>query len=262
MKTGKLTAQVLQMALKKFLEAQKHGPKLHQGQQSLKQLKRRFQHRDHRRQHRRFQALRQEIRCGLHLAKGQDHPATPLHRLHFQDSRMPTIWNRLSKEFTAKKLSREGALHPQGAVRLRERLAGMSSGPRRRSGKGDGAMKPDLKKLVILNLPYLLFVYLFGQGGRGLPAGGGADPDPKDAALHGQPWRRRSPTALPSFHPFDLFIGISWARCWCGWRVLKGKNARSTATAGIRQRRVGGAKDIAPSSLSSNNILLHATERL
>lgn len=36
MKTGKLTAQVLQMALKKFLEAQKHGPKLHQGQQSLK----------------------------------------------------------------------------------------------------------------------------------------------------------------------------------------------------------------------------------
>ena len=35
MKTGKLTAQVLQMALKKFLEAQKHGPKLHQGQQSL-----------------------------------------------------------------------------------------------------------------------------------------------------------------------------------------------------------------------------------
>uniref|UniRef100_UPI00262CD147 PcfB family protein n=1 Tax=uncultured Dysosmobacter sp. TaxID=2591384 RepID=UPI00262CD147 len=39
MKTGKLTAQVLQMALKKFLEAQKHGPKLHHGQQSLKQLK-------------------------------------------------------------------------------------------------------------------------------------------------------------------------------------------------------------------------------
>ena len=39
MKTGKLTAQVLQMALKKYLEARKHGPKLHHGQQSLKQLK-------------------------------------------------------------------------------------------------------------------------------------------------------------------------------------------------------------------------------
>ncbi|NCE64576.1 hypothetical protein D1159_08250 [Pseudoflavonifractor sp. 524-17] len=38
-KTGKLTAQVLQMALKKYLEARKHGPKLHHGQQSLKQLK-------------------------------------------------------------------------------------------------------------------------------------------------------------------------------------------------------------------------------
>ena len=38
MKTGKLTAQVLQAALKKYLEAKKHGPKLHHGQQSLKQL--------------------------------------------------------------------------------------------------------------------------------------------------------------------------------------------------------------------------------
>ena len=27
-------------------------------------------------------------------------------------------------------------------------------------------MKPDLKKLVILNLPYLLFVYLFGKVGE------------------------------------------------------------------------------------------------
>ena len=31
MKTGKLTAQVLQMALKKYLEAQKHSPRLHHG---------------------------------------------------------------------------------------------------------------------------------------------------------------------------------------------------------------------------------------
>lgn len=38
MKTGKLTAQVLQMALKKYLEARKHGPKLHHGQQSLFRL--------------------------------------------------------------------------------------------------------------------------------------------------------------------------------------------------------------------------------
>ena len=40
MKTGKLTAQVLQAALKKYLQHRAKGKsKLHQGQQSLKQLK-------------------------------------------------------------------------------------------------------------------------------------------------------------------------------------------------------------------------------
>ena len=48
-------------------------------------------------------------------------------------------------------------------------------------------MKPDLKKLIITNLPYLLFVYLFGKVGEAyrLAAGGGCLP--KDAPLHGQP---------------------------------------------------------------------------
>ena len=39
MKTGKLTAQALQAALKKYLQHRAKGPKLHHGQQSLKQLK-------------------------------------------------------------------------------------------------------------------------------------------------------------------------------------------------------------------------------
>lgn len=39
MKTGKLTAQALQAALKKYLQHQAKGPKLHHGRQSLKQLK-------------------------------------------------------------------------------------------------------------------------------------------------------------------------------------------------------------------------------
>ena len=39
MKTGKLTAQVLQAALKKYLQHRAKGPKLHHGKQSLKQLK-------------------------------------------------------------------------------------------------------------------------------------------------------------------------------------------------------------------------------
>ena len=39
MKTGKLTAQALQAALKKYLQHRAKGPKLHHGKQSLKQLK-------------------------------------------------------------------------------------------------------------------------------------------------------------------------------------------------------------------------------
>lgn len=75
MKTGKLTAQVLQAALKKYLQHRaKSKNTLHHGQQSLKQLKktrgRPLQHRDHRGPHWSVQALRQEIRRGLYLAKG------------------------------------------------------------------------------------------------------------------------------------------------------------------------------------------------
>lgn len=39
MKTGKLTAQALQAALKKYLQHRAKGPKLHHGKQSLKRLK-------------------------------------------------------------------------------------------------------------------------------------------------------------------------------------------------------------------------------
>ena len=35
-------------------------------------------------------------------------------------------------------------------------------------------MKPDVKKLVILNLPYLIFVYLFGKCGQAYRLAAGA----------------------------------------------------------------------------------------
>lgn len=34
-------------------------------------------------------------------------------------------------------------------------------------------MKPDMKKLILSNLPYLMFVYLFDKVGEAYPAGGG-----------------------------------------------------------------------------------------
>ena len=36
-------------------------------------------------------------------------------------------------------------------------------------------MKPELKKLLVLNLPYLLFVYLFAKCGQAYRLAAGAD---------------------------------------------------------------------------------------
>ena len=36
-------------------------------------------------------------------------------------------------------------------------------------------MKPELKKLLVLNLPYLLFVYLFAKCGQSYRLAAGAD---------------------------------------------------------------------------------------
>ena len=83
MKTGKLTAQALQATLKKYLQHRAKGPKLHHGRQSLKQLKAHgaaLTNIEVTERTSGIQTLRQEVRRGLHLTQGQDHPAAPLHR--------------------------------------------------------------------------------------------------------------------------------------------------------------------------------------
>ena len=68
-------------------------------------------------------------------------------------------------------------------------------------------MKPELKKLLVLNLPYLLFVYLFAKCGQTYRLSAGADASAK--LLHltsGISAAFASP--LPSLHPFDLCVGV------------------------------------------------------
>lgn len=109
MKTGKLTAQVLQMALKKFLEAQKHGPKLHQGQQSLKQLK------QHGAALSNIEITDANIaafkpcakKYGVDFALRKDKTTQPPHYIVIFKSRDADNLEQAFKEFTAKKLSRE-----------------------------------------------------------------------------------------------------------------------------------------------------------
>lgn len=70
-------------------------------------------------------------------------------------------------------------------------------------------MKPEVKKLILLNLPYLLFVYLFGKVGQAFRLAQGIDLSAK--LLHiGQGFTAAFSNAAPSFHPIDLLIGI-----WC-----------------------------------------------
>ena len=58
-------------------------------------------------------------------------------------------------------------------------------------------MKPEVKKLIIANLPYLLFVYLFGKLGQAYRLAEGIDLSQK--LLHyadgcaGRPLKRRRP---------------------------------------------------------------------
>ena len=59
-------------------------------------------------------------------------------------------------------------------------------------------MKPEMKKLIIANLPYLLFVYLFGKLGQAYRLAEGVDLVGKAAALHGRLLRRPLQTPPPA----------------------------------------------------------------
>ena len=125
-------------------------------------------------------------------------------------------------------------------------------------------MKPELKKLLVLNLPYLLFVYLFAKCGQTYRLSAGADASAK--LLHltsGISAAFASP--LPSLHPFDLCVGVVGAVAVRLIVYSKGKNAKKYRKGEeYGSARWGTAKDIAPyiDPKFENNILLTQTERL
>ena len=125
-------------------------------------------------------------------------------------------------------------------------------------------VKPDVKKIIITNLPYLLFVWLFGKMGEAWRLAAGADASQK--MLHFMDSLTAAfANGLPSFHPFDQCIGIGGAVLVRLAVYLKGKNAKKYRH-GMEygSARWGGPKDIAPyiDPVFENNILLTQTERL
>ena len=86
-------------------------------------------------------------------------------------------------------------------------------------------MKPELKKLLLLNLPYLLFVYLFAKCGQAYRLAAGVDASAKLLHLTGG-ISAAFANPLPSLHPFDLCVGVAAALLIRLAVYVKGKNAR------------------------------------
>ena len=121
-----------------------------------------------------------------------------------------------------------------------------------------------LKKQLILNLPYLVFVYLFDKLCQGVRLAPGADASEK--LLHiGQGFSAAFASLAPSFHLLDLCVGAAGAVLIRLAVYSKGKNAKKYRR-GIEygSARWGTPADIAPyvDKDFSQNVLLTQTERI
>ena len=120
------------------------------------------------------------------------------------------------------------------------------------------------KKLILPNIPYLFFVYLFDKVGQAVRLAPGADFSAK--VLHiTQGFSAAFSNALPSVYPLDLLIGIVGAVVIRLIVYAKGKNAKKYRRGKeFGSARWGNAEDIRPyiDPDFQNNILLTQTERL
>ena len=137
----------------------------------------------------------------------------------------------------------------------------LKAAPENLKAKAKGA---DAKKLLLLNVPYILAGYFCDKVAWLWRVSEGADASAKMiAAMNGFDTLFSNP--LPSFHPRDLLIG---AGCGIALRLVvyyKAKNAKKFRHGKeYGSARWGNAKDIEPymDSVFENNVLLTQTERL
>jgi len=122
----------------------------------------------------------------------------------------------------------------------------------------------NLKKLLIPNIPYVLFVYLFDKIAQAFRLAPGADFSGKLLSI-GDGFTAAFANAAPSFNPLDLLIGIAGAVIIRLAVYMKGKNAKKYRKgAEYGSARWGTAADIQPYAdpVFENNVLLTQTERL
>ena len=122
----------------------------------------------------------------------------------------------------------------------------------------------NLKKWIVPNLPYLLFVYLFDKAGQALRLTPGVDASEKLLRLS-EGFTAALASYAPSFHPADLLIGIAGAVVIRLIVYMKGKNAKKyRKNVEYGSARWGTPEDIKPyiDPAFENNVLLTQTERL
>ena len=121
-----------------------------------------------------------------------------------------------------------------------------------------------LKKKLLLNAPYVLFIYLFDKVAQGIRLTPGADASQK--LLHlADGFGNAFASPLPSFHPIDLLIGIAGAVIMWVVVYVRGKNAKKfRKNTEYGSARWGTPEDIEPYMDPDlrNNIILTQTERL
>lgn len=122
----------------------------------------------------------------------------------------------------------------------------------------------NMKKLFLLNLPYLLFVYPFDKLAQAFRLAPGADLSGKLLSI-GDGFTAALSSPWLSFHPMDLLIGIAGAVVLRMAVYLKGKNAKKYRH-GIEygSARWGTAADITPYMDKDffQNIPMTQTERI
>ena len=122
----------------------------------------------------------------------------------------------------------------------------------------------NIKKIILPNLPYLLFALLGTKCGQAARLAPGMDFSQK--ALHIlDGFRLAFESLLPSFHPADLLVGVLIAAVLRLAVYVKGKNAKKFCkNIEYGSARWGTHEDIAPyiDPVFENNIILTQTESL
>ena len=122
----------------------------------------------------------------------------------------------------------------------------------------------NIKKLIIPNIPYVFIALLGTKVGQGWRLAVGGDFSAKMLHLL-DGFAAAFQSALPSFHPIDLCVGIAIAVIIRLVVYVKGKNAKKfRKNMEYGAARWGGAEDIAPfvDPMFENNVILTQTESL